>query len=104
MGEEHDGILRLTELGLDPELGTDAISLLGLDDYSVEVNVTPDRGYALSMRGIAREYSNSTGATLPRPAALRPRWLSSLKPLHPASPSQSTTMPRSAARSAARSS
>src|SRR5690606_27199216 len=58
MGEEHDGILRLTELGLDPELGTDAISFLGLDDYSVEVNVTPDRGYALSMRGIAREYSN----------------------------------------------
>lgn len=68
MGEEHDGILRLTELGLDPELGTDAISLLGLDDYSVEVNVTPDRGYALSMRGIGREYSNSTGATFHDPA------------------------------------
>src|SRR5690554_1033191 len=68
IGDEHDGILRLTEIGLDPELGTDAISLLGLDDYSVEVNVTPDRGYALSMRGIAREYSNSTGAAFHDPA------------------------------------
>jgi phenylalanyl-tRNA synthetase beta chain len=62
LGEEHDGILRLTEIGLDPEVGTDAIALLGLDDSAVEINVTPDRGYALSMRGIAREYSASTGA------------------------------------------
>ncbi|HEU4808328.1 MAG TPA: phenylalanine--tRNA ligase subunit beta [Homoserinimonas sp.] len=68
IGDDHDGILRLTELGLDPELGTDAISLLGLDDYSVEINVTPDRGYALSMRGVAREYSNSTGAAFHDPA------------------------------------
>ena len=68
LGDEHDGILRLTELGLDPEVGTDAISLLGLDDYSVEINVTPDRGYVLSMRGVAREYSNSTGAVFRDPA------------------------------------
>jgi phenylalanyl-tRNA synthetase beta chain len=74
IGEDHDGILRLTELGLDPELGTDAITLLGLDDYSVEINVTPDRGYALSMRGVAREYSNSTGAAFHDPA-LRPELL-----------------------------
>ncbi|MHA6668624.1 phenylalanine--tRNA ligase subunit beta [Homoserinimonas sp. A447] len=68
IGDEHDGILRLTELGLDPQVGLDAISLLGLDDYSVEINVTPDRGYALSMRGVAREYSNSTGAAFHDPA------------------------------------
>jgi phenylalanyl-tRNA synthetase beta chain len=68
LGDEHDGILRLTELGLDPEVGTDAIELLGLDDTAVEVNVTPDRGYAFSIRGIAREYSHSTGATFRDPA------------------------------------
>ncbi|TQL48340.1 phenylalanyl-tRNA synthetase beta subunit [Homoserinimonas aerilata] len=68
LGDEHDGILRLTEIGLDPEPGTDAIALLGLDDYSVEVNVTPDRGYAFSIRGIAREYANSSGAALRDPA------------------------------------
>jgi phenylalanyl-tRNA synthetase beta chain len=69
LGEEHDGILRLAELGLDAPVGTDAIALLGLDDASVEVNVTPDRGYALSIRGIAREYAHSTGAAFRDPAA-----------------------------------
>lgn len=68
LGEEHDGILRLASLGLDPEVGTDAVLLLGLDDVAVEVNVTPDRGYAFSIRGIAREYSHSTGATFRDPA------------------------------------
>lgn len=68
LGDEHDGILRLATLGLDPEVGTDAIALLGLDDLAVEVNVTPDRGYALSIRGIAREYSHSTGAVFRDPA------------------------------------
>ncbi|WP_243063805.1 phenylalanine--tRNA ligase subunit beta [Humibacter sp. RRB41] len=69
LGDEHSGILRLVELGLDAPVGTDAISLLGLDDVSVEVNVTPDRGYALSIRGIAREYAHSTGAAFRDPAA-----------------------------------
>ncbi|MGB4779348.1 phenylalanine--tRNA ligase subunit beta [Microbacterium sp.] len=69
LGEEHSGILRLTELGLDPEVGTDAIALLSLDDVAVDVNVTPDRGYALSIRGIAREYSHATGAPFRDPAA-----------------------------------
>ncbi|MDQ1575764.1 MAG: phenylalanyl-tRNA synthetase beta chain [Microbacteriaceae bacterium] len=69
LGDEHDGILRLATLGLDPEVGTDAVGLLGLDDTAVEVNVTPDRGYAFSIRGIAREYSHATGATFRDPAA-----------------------------------
>ncbi|MEO5534266.1 MAG: phenylalanine--tRNA ligase subunit beta [Pseudolysinimonas sp.] len=68
LGDEHDGILRLASLGLDPQVGTDAIALLGLDDAAVEINVTPDRGYALSIRGVAREYSHSTGATFRDPA------------------------------------
>lgn len=69
LGDEHNGILRLTELGLDPEVGADAIALLGLDDVAVDVNVTPDRGYALSLRGIAREYAHATGAAFRDPAA-----------------------------------
>ena len=68
MGEEHDGILLLSSLGLDPVVGTEAVPLLGLDDFAVEINVTPDRGYAFSIRGIAREYSHSTGATFRDPA------------------------------------
>jgi len=68
LGEEHDGILLLGSLGLDPELGADAISLLGLDDFAIEINVTPDRGYAFSIRGVAREYSHSTGSAFTDPA------------------------------------
>ena len=71
LGDEHAGILRLSELGIDAPVGTDAIALLGLDDVAVEINVTPDRGYALSMRGVAREYSHSTGAAF-RDPGLRP--------------------------------
>ena len=99
LGEEHDGILRLASLGLDPKPGEDAIALLGLDDFAVEINVTPDRGYAFSIRGVAREYSNSTGREVHRSAPW-PRSASSpvravAAPELPASPS--TTRPASAA-------
>ncbi|MGM1016737.1 MAG: phenylalanine--tRNA ligase subunit beta [Actinomycetota bacterium] len=68
LGDEHDGILVLATLGIDAPVGTDAIALLGLDDVAVEVNVTPDRGYAFSVRGVAREYSHATGAEFRDPA------------------------------------
>lgn len=68
LGDEHNGIIRLSEMGLDPDVGTDAIELLGLDDFAVEINVTPDRGYAMSIRGVAREYSHATGAVFRDPA------------------------------------
>ena len=61
IGEDHGGILVLSTLGLDPEVGTDAMELLGLYDQAAEVNVTPDRGYAFSLRGIAREWCHATG-------------------------------------------
>jgi len=48
--------------------GDDAIELLGLADEVVEVTVTPDRGYCLSMRGMAREYAHATGGTFADPA------------------------------------
>lgn len=68
LGDEHDGILVLSTLGIDAPVGTDAIALLGLDDKAVEINVTPDRGYAFSIRGVAREYAHATGADFRDPA------------------------------------
>lgn len=68
LGEDHDGIIVLSRLGLDPEVGEDALELLGMNDSAVEINVTPDRGYAFSMRGVAREYSHATGAAFVDPA------------------------------------
>lgn len=68
LGDDHDGILRLSTLGIDAPVGTDAIALLGLDDAAVEINVTPDRGYAFSIRGVAREYAHATGAVFRDPA------------------------------------
>lgn len=69
LSDEHEGILRLETLGLDPEVGTDALELLGLNESAAEVNVTPDRGYCLSIRGIAREYSHATGVKFNDPAS-----------------------------------
>ncbi|GAA3943838.1 phenylalanine--tRNA ligase subunit beta [Microbacterium soli] len=71
LGDDHEGIIVLSTLGLDPEVGEDAIALLGLDDVAIDVNVTPDRGYAFSVRGIAREYSHATGAEF-RDPGIRP--------------------------------
>ena len=62
IGDDHDGIIVLERLGLDAEPGTDARELLGLGEEVLEVNVTPDRGYCFSLRGIAREYGHATGA------------------------------------------
>lgn len=70
LGEDHDGIIVLSRLGLDPEIGADAKALLGLDETAVEINVTPDRGYAFSVRGVAREYAHATGADFRDPASL----------------------------------
>lgn len=61
IGDDHDGILVFSTLGLDPELGVDALEILGLNDQAAEINVTPDRGYVFSIRGVAREYAHATG-------------------------------------------
>ena len=70
LGDDHTGIIVLTRLGLTGEPGDDVIPLLGLDDPIVDVNVTPDRGYCLSVRGVAREYALSTGSAYRDPADL----------------------------------
>ena len=70
LGEDHDGIIVLPKYFPDreiPAVGTDIVSWLGLGEEVLEINVTPDRGYCFSMRGIAREYSHSTGAAFRDP-------------------------------------
>ncbi|MUH59792.1 phenylalanine--tRNA ligase subunit beta [Bifidobacterium canis] len=73
LGDSHDGIILLREYGFTPEEyealkpGDDAMHLLHLDEPILEINVTPDRGYAFSYRGIAREFHNSTGAAFTDP-------------------------------------
>ena len=69
IGDDHDGILVLSRIGLDPEIGSDAMELLGLYDQAAEINVTPDRGYAFSIRGVAREYAHATGTSFTDPAS-----------------------------------
>ncbi|WP_299037399.1 phenylalanine--tRNA ligase subunit beta [uncultured Pseudokineococcus sp.] len=62
LGQDADGIIVLPELlgaaaeGARP--GDDAKALLGLEDRVVEVNVTPDRGYCFSVRGLGREHAH----------------------------------------------
>ncbi len=53
LGEDHDGIIVLPDGAGEP--GEDARPVLGLDDTVLEFEINPDRAYALSMRGVARE-------------------------------------------------
>ncbi|MBE6478641.1 MAG: phenylalanine--tRNA ligase subunit beta [Propionibacteriaceae bacterium] len=55
-GEDHTGIIVLPPAeAARAGLGSDALPLLGLPDDVLDIDVTPDLGYALSMRGLARE-------------------------------------------------
>ncbi|BAW05957.1 phenylalanine--tRNA ligase subunit beta [Nocardia seriolae] len=53
IGKDHSGILVLEPGTAEP--GADANELLGLGDTVIELAITPDRGYAFSARGLARE-------------------------------------------------
>jgi phenylalanyl-tRNA synthetase beta chain len=65
IGEEHDGILVLPA---DAPIGTDFVSYAGLRDVVFEINVTPDKGFALSVRGVARELAISYQVPFTDPA------------------------------------
>ncbi|UCM86880.1 phenylalanine--tRNA ligase subunit beta [Streptomyces marincola] len=67
IGDDHDGILVLPP---EHEPGTDAIELLELVDEVLDISVNPDRGYCLSMRGVARETATAFGLPLRDPALL----------------------------------
>jgi phenylalanyl-tRNA synthetase beta chain len=57
ISDEHAGILVFAEG--EVTVGADAIESLHIDDVVFDVAVNPDRGYALSIRGIAREVAGS---------------------------------------------
>jgi len=56
IGEDHSGILILPP---DTPLGVDFTEYAGLKDDVLEITVTPDRGYAVSIRGVARELASA---------------------------------------------
>ncbi|MCW2700663.1 MAG: phenylalanyl-tRNA synthetase, beta subunit [Blastococcus sp.] len=63
VGDDHAGILVLGSGSDDvPPPGTPAGPVVGLEDVVIELAVTPDRGYCLSMRGIAREMGTGLAA------------------------------------------
>ncbi|MQS06787.1 phenylalanine--tRNA ligase subunit beta, partial [Streptomyces alkaliphilus] len=67
MADDHSGIIVLPP-GHEP--GDDAIELLELRDEILDIAVTPDRGYCLSLRGLARETAIAYDLPLRDPALL----------------------------------
>ncbi|OBI99613.1 phenylalanine--tRNA ligase subunit beta [Mycobacterium sp. 1465703.0] len=53
LGVDHSGILVLPPGTADP--GARGTAVLGLDDVVFHLAITPDRGYGMSLRGLARE-------------------------------------------------
>ncbi|MGB9222094.1 phenylalanine--tRNA ligase subunit beta, partial [Mycobacterium sp.] len=53
LGADHSGILVLPPGTAEP--GADGADVLGLDDVVLHLAITPDRGYCMSVRGLARE-------------------------------------------------
>ncbi|GAB3381684.1 phenylalanine--tRNA ligase subunit beta [Azotobacter armeniacus] len=73
ISEENDGLL---ELPADAPVGQDIRSYLNLDDASIEVDLTPNRGDCLSLAGLARE----VGALYGAPVSHLP--IAAVPPLH----------------------
>lgn len=68
MGDDHSGIIVL-----EPDsttVGTDAVALLQLKDVIFDIAVNPDRGYAMSLRGLARELAGSLAVPFKDPASI----------------------------------
>ncbi|MGH3787406.1 MAG: phenylalanine--tRNA ligase subunit beta [Pseudonocardiaceae bacterium] len=57
LGDDHTGIIVLPTDAALP--GDSAPEVLGLDDAVIELAITPDRGYCLSVRGLARELATA---------------------------------------------
>ena len=64
LGEDDGGILVLPP---GTPLGVDVVQLLALRDEVLDIAVTPDRGYQLSVRGVAREAATAFGLELADP-------------------------------------
>lgn len=67
LSDDAAGILVLPA---DAPLGVDVVEALGLADEVLDIAVTPDRGYCLSVRGIARETAIALDLDFRDPAAV----------------------------------
>jgi phenylalanyl-tRNA synthetase beta chain len=67
LGQDHDGILVLPSG--TAEIGSEARHILGIGEQVIEVNVTPDIGYCLSLRGVARELAAAYAVEFRDPGA-----------------------------------
>ncbi|QZT65107.1 phenylalanine--tRNA ligase subunit beta [Mycolicibacterium austroafricanum] len=70
LGSDHSGILVLPPGTAEP--GDGAADVLGLDDVVFDLAITPDRGYCLSVRGMAREIANAYNLEFVDPADVAP--------------------------------
>ncbi len=69
LGLGDDGLGGIIVLPADAgEPGDDALEVLGLRDEVIEFEINPDRAYALSLRGIARDAALAYAATYRDPA------------------------------------
>lgn len=68
LGEDHDGIMVLP--AGTAVAGADAKPLIGIGDEVLDIAITPDRGYALSIRGIAREVAIAYGSAFADPGVV----------------------------------
>ena len=66
ISDEHQGIIVLPVNAA--AIGSDAIALLEINEMIIDVAVNPDRGYALSARGLAREIAISLNVPFKDPA------------------------------------
>ncbi len=73
LGEDHNGIMVLPAGSAEP--GDSGYDVLGLGDEVLDIAVTPDRGYALSIRGVAREVATAYDLPFADPALADPEAL-----------------------------
>jgi len=66
IGDDHTGIIVLPP---DAPLGADFVTYAHLRDEVLEIAVTPDRGYAVSVRGLARELASAYAVPFIDPAS-----------------------------------
>ncbi|TQK27697.1 phenylalanine--tRNA ligase subunit beta [Arthrobacter sp. SLBN-53] len=70
LGGDHSGIMVLPAGTAEP--GASAIEVVGLDDVVFHLAITPDRGYCLSMRGLARDIACAADLEFVDPADVPP--------------------------------
>jgi phenylalanyl-tRNA synthetase beta chain len=64
ISDEHAGIIVLPQ----GRIGDDATELLSISDVIFDIAINPDRGYAMSIRGLARELAASLRCRFTDPA------------------------------------